>query len=286
MEESPAVKLRTAGSRVMARSAVGIAAAVGMAAMFNAAYAAKVVTGAVAKPHVAAVATRSVEPHSARLLANPELGDFTSYNIRTLTLDSYVVREIRPELNRIDGDFKEAYRFHNVAISYVQPDKLHFETVVAGAHIAYTINGNKKYTSVPTFHVHKVEDTTGAPGKKQSLLDMGLVPPELLNLYYGTFLRREGSLLVFQISPRQRSERFKDIVWIDPVTRITTKREHYNQDSKLIAWYEYLLPTQPRPRMYVPTRVEVYNPENRLAAVTRYSNIKVNLPVDGSIFDF
>jgi outer membrane lipoprotein-sorting protein len=158
--------------------------------------------------------------------------------------------------------------------------------VVLGTAITYTINGNKKFTSIPGYHIHKVEDTTGAPGKKQSLLDVGLVPPELFRLYNATFLRRDGKLLVFQIMPKQRSETYKDVVWIDPVTHITTRRMHFNREGRLAAWYQYLNPTQPRPRMYVPTRVEVYNAENRLAAVTAYSNIKINLPVDASIFDF
>jgi len=61
---------------------------------------------------------------------------------------------------------------------------------------------------------------------------------------------------------------------------------HFNRDGRLIAWYQYLDPVSPRPHMFVPSRVEVYNPENRLAAVTSYTNIKINLPVDSSIFDF
>jgi len=275
----PKVSRRTRQAGNKNRTAALVIAAIG--ATLGAAQAAKI-----ANLHRPPVHSQHAITPSARPAVAPDLGQFTSDKIHTLTMDSYVVREIRPELNRIEGDFKEAYRFHNVAIAYQQPDMLHFETVVAGIHIGYTINGNKKYTSVPQAHVHKVEDTTGAPGKKQSLLDVGLVPPELLTLYYGIFLRMDGGQYVFQISPRQKSERFKDVVWIDPVTHITTRREHYNQDSKLIAWYQYKDPTQPRPRLYVPTRVEVYNPENRLAAVTEYSNIKVNLPVDRSVFDF
>lgn len=216
----------------------------------------------------------------------PSIGKLTSSKIRTLTLDSTVVSQNRTELNKIGGDFAQAYRFHDVSISYVQPDKLQFQSVVLGTSITYTINGNKKFTSIPSYHVHKVEDTTGSPGKKQSLLDIGLVPPELLRLYKGTFLRKDGNLLVYQIMPKQRGETYKDVVWIDPVTHITTKRMHYNREGRLTAWYRYLNPVQPRPRMYVPTRVEVYNPQNRLAAVTEYRNVKINLPVDTSIFNF
>ncbi len=238
---------------------------------------------AILVPAVFAVTSASVR---AADLKEPKLAEYTSSPIQTLTMDTQVVQEIRAELSRIEGDFKEAYRFHRVSIAYMQPDKLQFQSVVAGAHITYTINGPNKYTSIPTFHVHKTEDTTGSPGKKQSLLDVGLVPPELLRDYNGKFLRKEGSLLVFQISPKIRSERFFDIVWIDPTTRITSKREHHNQDGKLIAWYQYKNPLKVMANVYMPTRVEVFNPLNHLAAVTAYKNIKVNGPVDSSIFDF
>ncbi|MGO8670875.1 MAG: outer membrane lipoprotein-sorting protein [Capsulimonadaceae bacterium] len=230
-----------------------------------------------------AAALRSM---GAAPVAPPDISQLTSAKIRTLTMDTYVVTENRPELQKIGGDFADAYRFHNVSVTYMQPDMLQFDSVVAGTHITYTINGNRKFTSIPSFHVHHVEDTTGAPGKKQSLLDMGMIPPELLTLYNGTYLRTEGKLYVFQIMPKQASETYKDIVWIDPVTHITVKRIHYNRDGKLIAWYRYLDPAQPRPRIYVPSRVEVYNPEGHLAAVTQYSNIKVNLAVDQTIFQF
>ena len=233
-------------------------------------------------------AAKIVKPATkvAAVVGIPSIGKFTSQRIRTLTMDTSVVTENRPELEKISGDFAQAYRFHHVAVAYAQPDKLQFESVVLGTHITYTINGNRKFTSIPSYHVHKVEDTSGAPGKKQSLLDVGLVPPELFSLYNARYLRREGSTLVFQIQPKQVGETYKDIVWIDPVTHITTKRVHYNRDGKEIAWYQYLNPSQPRPRMYVPTRVEVYNPDNHLAAVTAYTNIKINLPVDNNIFDF
>ncbi|BDI30697.1 hypothetical protein CCAX7_27480 [Capsulimonas corticalis] len=218
--------------------------------------------------------------------AAPNITSLTSTNIKTLSMDTEVVQENHDELKRIEGDFAQAYRIHNIAISYAYPDKLHFESVILKAHIAYTINGNKKYTSVPTFHVHKVEDVTNAPGKKQSLLDCGMVPPELLSVYNATYLRKEGGNYVFQIMPKQQDQKFRDVVWIDPITKVTAKREHYDSQGHLIAWYQYKNPLQIVPGVYVPTRVEVYNPYNKLAAVTAYRNIRVNKPLDMSIFDF
>ena len=214
----------------------------------------------------------------------PELNQLASTRIQTLQLDSSVVEENRAQLNTIGGDFAQAYRIHKVSIAYLQPSKIHFESVVLNVHIAYTINGDRKFTSVPTYHVHKVENITGQPGKRQSLLDLGLVPPELFDYSNATYVGTQGNLLIYDIKPKQ--DRYKDRVWIDPVTHITTKRIHFTREGKVQAWYMYKDPIEPRPHLYIPTRVEVYDPANELAAVTQYTNVKVNLPVDSTIFDF
>ena len=239
---------------------------------------------AFAQRFLALAAFAAVASAAAAATNAPDLSTMTSTRLRTLQLDSAVVEEVRPELKKIGGDFADAYRFHKVSIAYEQPDKMHLETAVLNVHIAYTINGNRKFTSVPTYHVHKIEDVTGAPGKKQSLLDIGLVPPELLTLYNAVYVGKKGTQLIYDLNAKQ--DRFHDRIWIDPVTHITTKREHYNQDGKLIVWFLYKNPVEPRPKMYIPSRVEVYNPSNKLAAVTEYRNIKINLPVDQSLFEF
>jgi len=217
----------------------------------------------------------------------PNPADLTSKKIRTLTMDTHVDREIRPILKTLPGDFAEAYRFHAVEFSYVQPWKLHFESVVMNVHIAYTINGNSKYTSVPTYHVHKVEDVTGAPGKRQSLMDVGLLAPEILTDFNLKYLRTDhNGDYVFEVHSKVPSERAKSIIWIDPKTHIVSRREQYNQDGVFESYYLYSRPVEPRPHIYVPTHVEVYNAKGQLAAVSSYSNIKINLPVDESIFEF
>ncbi len=222
----------------------------------------------------------------AAIAAPPDIHKFLSNNIKTLQLDSHVVSEDRDELQKIGSDFANAYRLHNVSITYAQPGKLHIDTTILGAHLSYTINGNTRYTSAPTFHIHQVEDVSRSPGKKNSLLDSGLVPPELLDDWDATYLRKEGGEYVFQLIPKQKSETFKNIIWIDPKTHITTKRLNYDRHGKLSKWFLYKKPQQVRPGVFIPTEIDVYNAENKLAAVTAYTDIHVNLPVDMSVFNF
>jgi outer membrane lipoprotein-sorting protein len=215
--------------------------------------------------------------------AAPDIRSLTSENVKTLSASSEIVTENQDELKKIDGDISLAYRLHRGSMVYEQPGKLRIEASIP--HLAtgyYVINGNKKLTVAPFFH--KVQDTTGAPGKRQTLLDFGLVPPELLTDYNITFLRHENGLLCFQVQPKQSGETQKDLIWIDPKTHITAQRYNYGRDGKLTKWFLYKNPVQVAPGIYVPTRVELYNTENKLAGATVYQNIRVNQPVSDSLF--
>ncbi len=219
---------------------------------------------------------------SATVQAAPDIRTLTSGSVKTLQLSSVIVTENQDELQTIDGDIALAYRLHRGSMAYEQPGKLRIDATIP--HLAtgyYIVNGNQKLTVAP--FVHKVQDTTGAPGKRQSLLDFGLVPPELLTDYTAKFLRRESGLLVFQLQPKQAGETQKDIVWIDPKTHITSQRYNYNREGKLTKWFLYKNPKLVG-GIYVPTRVELYNPKNKLAGATVYENIRVNTPLSDSLF--
>ena len=215
--------------------------------------------------------------------AAPDIHELTSTNVRTLQASSEIVTENQGELKKISGDIGLAYRLHRGSMAYEQPGKIRIEASIP--HFVsgyYVINGDKKLTVAP--FVHKVQDTAGAPGKRQTLLDFGLVPPEILTDYNATFLRRESGLLCFQLQPKQAGETEKDLVWIDPKTHVTTQRYNYNRDGKLVKWFLYKNPVLAAPGVYVPTRVELYNTENKLAGATVYQDVKVNQPLNESLF--
>ena len=215
--------------------------------------------------------------------AAPDINALTSSNVKTLQASTEIVTENQDELKKISGDISLAYRLHRGAMIYEQPGKLRIEATIP--HLAtgyYVINGNEKLTVGPFYH--KKQDTTGAPGKRQTLLDFGLVPPELLTDYSATFLRSENGLLCFQIQPKQAGETEKDLVWIDPKTHITAQRYNYDRQGKLVKWFLYKNPVLVAPGIWVPTRVELYNTQNKLAGATVYQNVRVNQPVSDSLF--
>ena len=219
---------------------------------------------------------------ASALPAAPDIHTLTSTSVKTLQMSSEITTENQDELKKISGDIALAYRLHRGSLAYEQPGKFRIDASIP--HLVtgyYVLNGNQKLTVAP--FVHKVQDTTGSPGKRQTLMDFGLISPELLTDYNATFLRREHGLLVFQIQPKQAGETQKDLVWIEPKTHITVQRYNYDRDGKLTKWFLYKDPRLVS-GVYVPTRVELYNTENKLAGATVYENIRVNAPLSESLF--
>jgi outer membrane lipoprotein-sorting protein len=222
----------------------------------------------------------------AATAASPDIRQFTSTNLKTLQMDGHVITANQDVLKTIGGDFGAAYRFSRVSLTYEQPGKLHFESTVMGARIAYTINGNTRYTSVPTFHIHKSQDISGAPGKKDTLLDEGLLPPEQLSDYNAAFVKQDGADYVYALTPKLATETTRQVIWINPKMNIVDKRMAYNRDGKLTKYLIYKNAIEVSPGIYIPTRLEVYNASMVLAAVTEYNNIRVNQAVNEGVFDF
>lgn len=228
-------------------------------------------------------ATFALALSAATAQAAPDIRALTSSRVHTLQASSEIVEENQDQLKKIGGDIALAYRLHRGSLTYEQPGKLRIEASIP--HLAtgyYVINGNMKRTVAP--FVDKTQDTTGAPGKRQTLLDFGLVPPELLVDYTVMFLRRESGLLCYRVQPKQRSETYYDLIWIDPRTHITAQRYNYDRQGNFTKWFLYKNPVQIAPGIFVPTRVELYNTQNKLAGATVYQNIRVNQTVSEDLF--
>lgn len=215
--------------------------------------------------------------------AAPPLEQFASTNVKTLSLSSEITTENQSELKKIPGDIALAYRLHRGSMQYEQPGLLRVEaTIPLLGSGYYIINGNRKLTVAP--FVHRVQDVTGAPGKKQTLLDFGLVPPELFDDYTAVFEKKDGIYDVYNIIPKLKSDTYHYEIWIDPATKTTFKRVEYDRHGVLTKIVYYKNPVQIAPGIFIPTRLELYNAQNKLAGVTGYQDIKVNQPLSPSTF--
>lgn len=192
------------------------------------------------------------------------------------------------ELRKINNEFANAYRFKKMEVYYKEPSRMRLESEVLSRKLLYVINGDKKYIKAPGHQ--EVQDVAEAPGKKQTMLDFGLITPSVASRLKARFLREEKegdrSLYLFELFWNYGDDHTRYLVWIDPQTKITVKRQWFNNEGKLMATFHYLEAVEVAPGLWIPTRVEVYNAENRFGGVTIHSNIQVNKGLDERLFKF
>lgn len=187
------------------------------------------------------------------------------------------------ELKKIGGSFATTYRFKRMNVTYKNPNKARFEAKVAGANVVVVFNGDTKMIRIP-LKTHK-SNVADQPGQKQSLMDLGIFAKDYLTTdYKPVFLRKDGGLLVYKLVQRNTDNKSHEVVWVNPKTFITERRQSINGDNKLQKELRYKNARAVRPGIWVPMRIEVYNQFGKLGAVQNVEDAKVNLGVDESQF--
>jgi outer membrane lipoprotein-sorting protein len=191
------------------------------------------------------------------------------------------------ELRKINEDFANAYRFKRMQAYYKEPLMMRLESEVMSRKLTYVLNGGIKLVSAPGKKLR--EDVSNSPGKRQTLMDFGLLTPALMKQMRARFLKEEKlngkTMLVFELSWSKGDDNTtRHHVWMDPQTKITAKRVWYDRLGKLAATFEYKDPVEVAPGIWVPTKVEVYNAGNRFGGRTLQSGIQVNKGLSDSLF--
>jgi outer membrane lipoprotein-sorting protein len=237
---------------------------------------------AVALLVTATTATASAVPTDISAYICKKLDDFAATGV--------VVKSNQRELEKVSRDFGFLYRFSKVLMRYKEPNKVRIEGSVEGTKGVYILNGSIQIVSVPKIRLSTRRDFGKSPGKRKSLVDMGLISEYYLTYANFRFVR-EGTVdgtqvAVFDITYKDRDEDTSHhLVYIDPTTKVIRKRDAYRQDGTLQAVYYYRDVVEVASGIWFPTRIEVQNTDRKIAGVTRYENIKVNTGLPDSIFE-
>lgn len=225
--------------------------------------------------------TNRVQAEEAAKVSVRDLTDLTSAAM-DLSATVRVTKYESAELEKIGSDFKSLYSIRNASFQYKQPDKIRFEArSQTRGNALLILNGPVRYYAVPKLGLHKTEDLANSPGKRQSLLEFaGLLSPGTLKFMQGRYVRdetQEGKKLsVFEMRYQKEEKGQYYRVWIDPVTRLISKREWYDSADKLKATFTYQAPQEVAPDLWVPNRIEIKNAEGVTACIVTLSEIKVN----------
>jgi outer membrane lipoprotein-sorting protein len=217
----------------------------------------------------------------------PRLEQFATSSLSDLQATVAVVKADQEELKKINRDFSMAYRLKDVALRYKEPNKVRMEGKIGQEAALYIVNGATRFYSVPKLRLSKKDNLGSAPGKRYSLLELGLLTRSDLNSLQSKFLREEAlagvKTYVFEVSYRG-DESARNIVWIDAVTHVIVKRDWLDGVGKLRASFSYQEACEVAPSLWIPTRIEIRNNEGALAGVTTYSDLKVNQGLKDSLF--
>jgi outer membrane lipoprotein-sorting protein len=219
----------------------------------------------------------------ARLPESPTLDQIASRGLKDLEAHVQVVSADQAELAKINRDFGMAYRLKSLTMRYKEPNKLRMD----GSIGCLIINGPTRHFRVPAIKLSKTDDLGESPGKRYTLMDIGLLTEGGLAGVRSRYLRDEQvdgeTARVFEITYKD-DDSVKYVAWVDQRTHVLVKREWYDGSGKRKATFSYREPKQVAADLWVPTRIEIRNPENVVAAVTSYSDVKVNQGLDDSLF--
>lgn len=214
--------------------------------------------------------------------------DVWQTGLRDASFTAVVTTGNQRELAKINKDFANSYRFKSSTVKLKEPMKLRLESKVEDQNILFIVNGVNRLVRVPQSNINIRENLAKSPGKRQTLLDFGMITPSLFNDFFtAKFIRNDRATgdLVFDMNYVPRlDDSTRHRVWIDPQKRYVTKREWYSQiDGRLLATFLYENPKSDG-GVWFPTRVTVKNADNKVAGITDYKGLSINGGIDDSLF--
>lgn len=175
----------------------------------------------------------------------------------------------------------------NITMRYKEENKLRLDSRAPKA--IFIVNGTTQYASLPSFNINTKMQLENSPGKRKTLLDVGLIGTGYLDYTLAEFRGvrpMEGvQCALFKVSYKDKTlDTSHRMIWVDPKTKITLKREEYSQEGKLNGTFYYRNPKEVAPGIWFPSAIEVHNNEGKKAGVTNYSDVKVNQGLADTLF--
>src|SRR5579872_6662759 len=127
---------------------------------------------------------------SARAI-DSNIQSYVVKNLDDFTATTSVVSVNENELKKISRDAVLIYRLGTVLMRYKEPNKVRIEGSAQGTKVTVVLNGSEQWVSINGLKTHR--DFGKSPGKRKSLIDVGLVSEYYLTYTDAKFLR-EGSV--------------------------------------------------------------------------------------------
>jgi outer membrane lipoprotein-sorting protein len=222
-------------------------------------------------------------------LQSTRIDAYIQPNFRDASFTAKVLKKDQKELEKINDDFGQGYRFGTTNVRLKEPFKLRIDASVEDTTVTYVINGSHQHFKVPRLHLNQSTDLSKNPGRRQTLMDFGILTPSLFaDLFDAKFVRvdRATGDAVFDLTYQARfNDKTRYRIWINPEKKFVTKREWYQRKGRMIATFLYESPiTEDGATM--PSKLTVKNADDIVAGVTSYVGVRVNQGISDDVFSF
>lgn len=216
--------------------------------------------------------------------------DYVCKKLDDFTATMVVKQHDDNALRKISKDFGMIYQIRgDIKVAYKEENQMRIEGQLGTSKAILIVSGTKQIVRIPSLGLNKKDDLGESPGKRKTLLDVGLLSDGYLTytqaVYKGARPVAGVTCAVFEISYRDKKlDTSHRMVWIDPKSKVILKREEYSQVGKLNAIFLYKDPKEVAPGVWFPSLIEVVNNQGQPAGSTVYSKVKVNTGLEDSEF--
>lgn len=219
------------------------------------------------------------------------LGYYVQNGFRDISTTVAVISKNDRELDKIGAGYVDAYSLSRQTIQAKEPDRFRLEGRKGVFTIRYITSGSRKATQAPSLGIKKVADISKDPARGDNVSDIGLVSQSWADRVQNRWLRteqRDGKTLqVFQFWYRE-DPKYRHTIWLDPSTRTMVEHVYHHRGRRQQGFKKRVVYSEPKQinGIWVPTRMTLFNGDNKQAGVIRYDAIKVNSGLPDSLFAF
>ncbi len=226
---------------------------------------------------------------AAPALQSNKIDAYVQPNFHDASFTAKVLKKDQRELEKINDDFGQAYRFANTNVRMKEPFKLRLDASVEDTTVTYVINAPRQHFKIPRVGINKSTDLSKSPGRRQTSLDFGILTPSLFtDLFDAKFVRvdRATNDVVFDLTYQAKfNDKTRFRVWIDPDKKYVTKREWYQRKGRMVATFIYDTPVS-EGGATMPSKQTVKNGDDVVAGMTSYVGVRINQGLADDIFSF
>lgn len=221
--------------------------------------------------------------------ADPDAGDIVQPKFQDAQFTTKVINPNFAELAKIDDDYAKQYRFDEMKVALKEPFKLRLETRIQEATVQLIQNEYKVTYRIPRNNFSTTQDLQKSIGRLLTIMEYGVITPSVLKeIFDAKYVRTDRATgdYVFDLTYKAKYDNSsRHRVWVDPDKKIITKREWWGQGSRprLKAIFSYEEPEQAG-EVWVPTKAVIRNVDNKVAATTKSTGLKLNQGIADSLF--